>query len=638
MKKLTELFFAFAMTVTLFGLTACNEFSGGYVEQDDSLTTNLKIEGLNGSFDGSRTLDPASFERDNLYYRLTGTMTGSGKALSDGTNNYIDFEADANGTAYVNIAPAQWNLTLTAYSDDGRTTEVLSGKQYIDLSNGGDTIKFTLFPSGNEDGIVIFGKDATEGKFEVSFNAGTTKVAGYSIGLYDKDTDIAIPDTTEDVNVDASTGTIFKKWDGIPQGEYNLKVIFYNADNKIINRYDELVIVAGGTTSERYKDLEIENFLTSPTAPENLVAELAAAPVTDHKTNEENYNAVFTWDDNSSNEAGFALTLTEIATDGTPVTGSIYTKTYTTADYNEIRFTGGTLSPNSKTATISLPTGHLFAASIKAVNEAGDSDEVYATSTNFTKSVTVNTENTAAIGRFQVSYFLDGGTLTTDEGTYTGTYYEHATYGTDITILELKEFGGDTTSDTQEKPYAYRANDSKTTTKIVDLKTGTTEYKANAENENLKHSGIENLELKLSFETGIEITIYEFKDISKERIKLEFSEDGTTFAEATAPIKINGTLKITLDGTDTSAATPDTYADNKSISKFEVSYYKTTSTGTKKTSEIVLTDNAGTKTGETTIDISTIDDGTYAFQIRAYDEKSAKWYDETIYTTISRKS
>lgn len=632
MKKLTELFFAFAMTVTLFGLTACNEFSGGYVEQDDSLTTNLKIEGLNGSFDGSRTLYPASFEKDKLYYRLTGTMTGSGKALSDGTNDYIDLKADENGTAYVNIAPAKWNLTLTAYSDEARVTEVLSGKQYIDLSNGGDTIKFTLFPSGIEKGIVIFGKNDTEGKFEVSFNAGATKVAKYSIGLYDKDTDIEIISPTDDVTLaeSTSTGTIFKKWEKIPQGEYNLKVIFYNDTDKIINRYDELVIVAGGTTSERNEDLTIEDFLTPPDAPGNLVAELAGAPIKDHKTNEENYNVVFTWSDNSTNEAGFALTLTEITTDGTSVTGSIYTKTYTTADYNEIRFTDGTLSPNSKTATISLPTGHLFAASIKAVNEAGESAEVYATSeNNFTTPVTVNTKNTAAIGCFQVSYFLDGGTLTTDEGTYTGTYYEYATYGTDITILELKEFGGDPTSPEQEKPYAYRVADSKTTTKIVDLKT-------NTENANLTHSGIENLELKLSFETGIEITIYEFKDINKDRIKLEFSEDGTTFAEATAPITKNGTLRITLDGTDTSAETTDNYADNKSISKFEVCYYKTTSTGTVKTPEIVLTDNAGTKTGETTIDISTIDDGTYAFQIRAYDEKSAKWYDETIYTTISR--
>lgn len=631
MKKLTELFFAFAMTVTLFGLTACNEFSGGYVEQDDSLTTNLKIEGLNGSFDGSRTLYPASFEKDKLYYRLTGTMTGSGKALSDGTNDYIDLKADENGTAYVNIAPAKWNLTLTAYSDEARVTEVLSGKQYIDLSNGGDTIKFTLFPSGIEKGIVIFGKNDTEGKFEVSFDAGATKVAKYSIGLYDKDTDIEIISPTDDVTLaeSTSTGTIFKKWENIPQGEYNLKVIFYNDTDEIINRYDELVIVAGGTTSERNEDLTIGNFLTPPDAPGNLVAELAGAPVQNHKTNEENYNVVFTWSDNSTNEAGFALTLTEITTDGTSVTGSIYTKTYTTADYNEIRFTDGTLSPNSKTATISLPTGHLFAASIKAVNEAGESDEVYATSTNFSRLVTVNTENTAAIGRFQVSYFLDGGTLTTDEGTYTGTYYEHATYGTDITILKLKEFGGDPTSPEQEKPYAYRVADSKTTTKIVDLKT-------NTENANLTHSGIENLELKLSFETGIEITIYEFKDINKDRIKLEFSDDRTTFAEATAPITKNGTLRITLDGTDTSAETTDNYADNKSISKFEVCYYKTTSTGTVKTPEIVLTDNAGTKTGETTIDISTIDDGTYAFQIRAYDEKSAKWYDETIYTTISR--
>lgn len=637
MKKLTELFFAFAMTVTLFGLTACNEFSGGYVEQDESLTTNLTIEGLDGSFSGARTLFPASFEKDKLYYRLTGTMAESGKVLSDGTNNYIDFEADANGTASVNIAPAKWNLILTAYSDAGRTKEVLFGKQYIDLSNGGDTIKFTLKPHGNENGTVIFGKDATDGKFEVSFNAGTTLVAKYSIGLYDKDTDIAITGTTDDVAVTppASTGTIFKKWENVKQGEYNLKVIFYNNEDKIINRYDELVIVAGGTTSEKDEDLTIVDFLTKPEAPSNLVAELAAAAVTDPKTKEENYNVVFTWNDNSSNEAGFALTLTEIATDGTEVADSIYTKTYTTADYNEIRFTDGNLSPNAKTATINLPTGHLFAASIKAVNETGDSDEVYATSaTSFTSSVTVNTETPAAVGRFQVSYFMDGGTLTTDADTYTGTYYEHATYGTDITILELKEFGGDITSATQEKPFAYRAADSKTTTKIVDLKTGKTEY--NAANANLTYSGIENLELKLSFETGIAITIYEFKDINKDRITLEFSEDGTTFAAAPASITKNGTLKITVDGTDTSGEAADQYADNKSISKFEVLYYKTTSSGTKKTGEVVLTENAGTKTGETTIDISTIDDGTYAFQIRAYDEKSAKWYDETIYTTINR--
>lgn len=645
MKKFTKLFLGLLLVATFFGVTACSELSNAYVEEDGAATSNLTIEGLNGSFSGARTLFPGKFAANKVYYRLTGTQAGSGKALSDGTNAYITLIPDANGSTTVDIAPVKWNLVLTAYSDESCTKAVLRGKTYVDLTNGGDTVKFTLFPYGTEKGSVIFGKDTTNniGSHEVTFDAGELTVTKYTIGLYNKDTDILITGTSETVTVNAASGSIFKQWTDIEQGEYNLKVIFYGADAKdttkevVINRYDELVIVVGGTPSEKAEGLKITNFLTKPSAPTNFLAELAEVAVTDHSKNEENYDVKFTWTDNADNESGFALTITEVGTDGTEVTNSIYTKTYTTADYNDTRFVDGSLSPNSKTVTISLPTGHLFAAAIKAVNEVDNSDAVYASSTtNFTSKVTVDSKETAAIGRFQVSYFLNSGSLVTDDDIYTGTYYEHATYGTDITILTLNAFDGDTTSSAQAKPYAYRSSDAKTTTKIVDLATEKTEY--NSTKSNLTYSGVANLELKLAYDTAVQITIYEFKDISKDRISVQFREDGSSYSNITGKITSNGTIKVTVDGTDTSSANPDTYADSKSISKFYVEYYKTTSISTTKTGEVTLTTTNDVTSGEITISTENLDDGTYALHIYAYDENSRKLYDGTVYITLSRSA
>lgn len=640
MKKIAKLFLSLLLSATLLGVTACSELSNAYVEEDGAATSNLTIEGLNGSFSGARTLLPGKFDVDKVYYRLTGTQAGSGIALKDGTNEYITLTPDADGSTTVDIAPVKWNLVLTAYSDEDCTKAVLRGKTYVDLTNGGETIKFTLYPYGTETGSVIFGKDTSTSSYAVTFDAGTTTITKYTIGLYDKDTDILITGTDETVTVSATSGSIFKQWTDVAQGEYNLKVIFYATDASdstkevVVNRYDELVIVVGGTPSERTADLAITNFLTKPDAPTGLTANLAETAVTSHTVNEENYNVKFEWKDNATNESGFALTLTEVDSTGAEVTDSIYTKTYTTDDYNTSRFIDGSLSPNSKTVTISLPTGHLFAASIKAVNEVGDSDDVYATSTDFTSSLTVNSESTVAIGRFQVSYFLNNGSLVTDDGTYTGTYYEHATYGSGITILTLNTFSGDTSTSTA--PYAYRASDAKTTTKIVDLATETTEY--NSTNSNLTYSGVANLELKLAYDTAVQITIYEFKDISSSRITVQFSSDGSTYSDISDKITENGTIKVTVIGTDTSSASTDTYADNKSISNFYVEYYKTTSTSTSKTKTVTLTTTSGETSGETTISTNNLDDGTYALHINAYDENSRKCYDGTVYVTLSRSS
>lgn len=634
MKKIKNLFFMFAAFVAINCVISCsNNLVGGYVEEQGASTNSLIITGLDGGFSGARTLFPGKFEESELTFKLSGERTNGGTGYPE-TALVV-----ANGAAKVDLAPVKWNLTLTAYKTINATeTEVLQGKSFVDLTNGGETISFLLKPYGNANGSVIFGKDPVTGKgqYEVSYESTDAEIKSYTIGLYDRVTDEAVSGTEEDVTVSVGsekTGTIYKEWTDVPAGEYNLKVVFKGGSNgtTVINHYSEIVNVVGGTTSQRKEALTIDSFLTKPTAPENFTVALVSS-VTDSDKKEDEYKVKFTWTDKAVNEAGFILSITEVDDTGTEVKDSVYSHDYKASDINSVlSFVDGSLASNSETATIELPTGHLFKAIIRATNAVGDSAEVLATSSDFTKKVTVGTEEVYLIGRYQVSYDLNGGTLKmSDSDSYMGTYYLHGTYadGSIITLLTLKEYD----SANLAYPTAYRKADAKTTTTIINkadnlVYTGT------------DYSGYKNLELKLSFTTPVIITILEYQEISENRIKLEFKRTGDADFSTLTQISGMGTIKVTVDGTksekkaDGSYEATDVYQDGKNITSFDVEYGTTTNTSMNTTGTITLSDNAaGTREGNVEISLDDISDDTaLMLKVNAKDVSSGLTYSITTY-------
>lgn len=632
MKKIKNLFFMLAAFVAINCVISCsNNLVGGYVEEQGASTNSLIITGLDGGFSGARTLFPGKFKQDELTFKLAGERTNGGTDYPE-TALVV-----ASGAAKVDLAPVKWNLTLTAYKTiNGAETAVLQGKSFADLTNGGETISFLLKPYGTANGSVIFGKDGDSGDCEVSYVSTDAEIKSYTIGLYDRVTDKAVSGTEETVTVSAGsekTGTIYKEWTDVPAGEYNLKVIFIGGTDgtTVINHYPEIVNVVGGTTSQRKEALTINSFLTKPNAPENFKVALVS-PVADSDKKEDEYKVKFTWTDKAINEAGFILSITEVDDAGAEVSDSVYSHDYKASDINSVlSFVDGSLAPNSETATIELPTGHLFKATIRATNAVGDSAEVLAASDDFTKKVTVVSEEVYLIGRYQVSYDLNGGTLKiSDSESYTGTYYLHETYAdtSEITLLTLKEYD----SANLEYPTAYRKADAKTTTTIINKADNSTYAET-------VYSGYKNLELKLSFTTPVIITILEYQEINKDRIKLEFK--GTNDADFSDLTKISGmgTIKVTVDGTksekkaDGTYEDTDAYKDGKNITSFDVEYGTTTNTSMTTTKTITLSDNAaGTREGNVEISLDDISDDTaLMLKVNAKDVSSGLTYSITTY-------
>lgn len=632
MKKIKNLFFMLAAFVAINCAISCsNNLVGGYVEEQGASTNSLIITGLDGGFSGARTLFPGKFAENELTFKLSGERTNGGTGYSETTL------VVANGAAKVDLAPVKWNLTLTAYKTiNGAETAVLQGKSFADLTNGGETISFLLKPYGTANGSVIFGKDGDSGDYEVSYESTDAEIKSYTIGLYDRVTDKAVSGTEEVVTVSAGsekTGTIYKNWTDVPAGEYNLKVIFIGGtDGKtVINHYPEIVNVVGGTTSQRKGALIIDNFLAKPNAPENFKVDLVS-PVADNDKKEDEYKVKFTWTDKAINEAGFILSIKEVNDAGVEVLGSVYSHDYKASDINSVlSFVDGSLAPNSETATIELPTGHLFKATIRATNAVGDSAEVLATSDDFTKKVTVAGEEVYLIGRYQVSYDLNGGTLKmSDSESYAGTYYLYETYAdaSEITLLTLKEYD----SADLKYPTAYRKTDAKTTTTIINKADNSTYTET-------VYSGYENLELKLSFTTPVVITILEYQEISENRIKLEFKGTGDADFSTLTKISGMGTIKVTVDGTksekkaDGTYEATDVYQDGKNITSFDVEYGTTTNTSMNTTKTITLSDNAaGTREGNVEISLDDISDDTaLMLKVNAKDVSSGLTYSITKY-------
>ena len=123
-----------------------------------------------------------------------------------------------------------------------------------------------------------------------------------------------------------------------------------------------------------------------------------------NSTVDDKYLATFTWDDNSDNELGFELVITDVAEKDADPDNYIPVK-YTASS----TLKAGSLAASSETATIELETGKEYSAKIRAVNSF--------TTTSPTDSDYYSSSE--QIYLFTVAYNLASGKIKKDDSTST---------------------------------------------------------------------------------------------------------------------------------------------------------------------------------------------------------------------------
>ena len=331
-------------------LASCNmvpfdsTVSGNSTEQESSNISSVTI-GVK-SIDNSRTILPADWTADlagKLTYALWAKKNGGGTDYA--VKETFSYDQLTNGTAKVNLELTYWDLKLVGYmtSSGGTAGEKDSqdtGKPClerellrVDFTTGAKSVTFDLKPAlTKENGAPT---DAT-GSVNVSIAWLTKQPKRLELGIYGPNTstqDIvageadAITDSntsaelfetfTEDDFADAGGNAHKVAWaleDKVTAGMYKFAVVFYDSesDGKVIGYYIDWLYVDGGNLSRatiNYGD----KFNTIPDNPTWLAVKTFFKPeaLKSGETAKTTYLAEFHWNDNSTNETGFELVITD---------------------------------------------------------------------------------------------------------------------------------------------------------------------------------------------------------------------------------------------------------------------------------------------------------------------------------------
>lgn len=635
MKNIFKMMVLAVAAVAVAVSVSCVNPANGFVEKGMQTGTNRLTINLDGQY-LAKTILPTNFDRADLFYKLEGTST-IGTTLES-----IVITPDADGKATVDLAPASWTLTLVAYktkTGDVLSDPVMIGKSTADLSNGGKEIAFSLKPYRTDaihgdqlNGTVQIGKDGTNGN-DFKFDADTTEVGYWVAGLYDLKTNKLIKNaasTPADCKSENNYATkvtsddIAITWSDVPMGEYMFRINFYmskadcDAHRQGVGSFSDNVIVIGGSVS--YSNaINFTNFNKVPDAPTAFEAVLGN--LTDADIVAGRYPVVFTWTDNSTNENGFILTITEIDAAGNEVAGSPLTQEYTMDNFTtSTDYIDGGLIANDTSATLYLNSGHLFKAELQSVNIVGTSDKVaYAPKT---AAVAADTFAADYIGRTTIKYDPNNGTLNLSATeSYDSIYYEQYTYikapdaATPCHELIALNDASDSYANAvnlNESAYAscwYLSTDN-TQTAYED------------------HRDVNDITVKAKYDTTVLITVYQFAELDKNRITINWNESAVD--------KDAATVDFTFDpdnGTYTDSAAPATPKDFRS---FYVKVSKADGTGRDRTS----TECDLTVASNDTISILRKDyfnaDGTWKVMVIAKDAVSGFSYSVNYYVTFIR--
>ena len=391
-------------------ITADSTVSGNSTEQESSNINSVTI-GI-GSIDNSRTILPADWDEttaSKLTYVLLGKKTGESGYTLLKTFSYSEL---TGGTAIVNLELTIWDLKLIGYitegtGEKGYETHPCLAKEStgVDFSNGKKTVTFDLKPVLTKEGG---GKTEATGSINVSIAWLTDQPKRLEFGIYDSGTATAtIVGDKGRTNVIDSLGAPSKKlnkittafngsgsthnvgWqedDNVQAGMYKFAAVFYdNDDNEnytgnVIGYYIDYLYVDGGNLSKATVNYG-DKFNTIPDNPTWLAVETAFVPqqLTESDTTvNEWYYAKFHWNDNSNNETGFELVITEEGNEDDPYIVNPDSLDSTlkadkwydgTAEKEFEADNPNTLDAGSTWVVLKLTTTKKYTAKIRAIND-----------------------------------------------------------------------------------------------------------------------------------------------------------------------------------------------------------------------------------------------------------------------------
>lgn len=408
--------FVIVMALIALMLIGCNNAAGtGSIDDLNApaVLSKIPLRVCIDNMQTSRTIFPNDWNDETagkLIFILTGETVVSGdepsevldlvdenlEAEAQGKKNFTYAEL-TSGTLKVKISPLHWELTLTAYEKADGSENPDETKKVLE-----DTIKVDLTSNASSQ-VAAFKmrpvKDGTDSVGSINLTLNFTKkdnLDRIEYGLY---TDTALDATALDEESITTAkavaeGTDVIAWstvegdkcqinfaDSVNPGEYFFQARFYDSNNKLLAFYaDNVYVDAANNTTKTINLADIIN--TPPIAPTNFNVsykfnggtnqEIAAdGSVLDY------YLATFTWKDNSNNELGFILDLTENVEEGDPVnyklTNVSEAKNEADAGFGDLisgsSGSSSSLKPSSTTCTVKLPTGKKYTATICAVND-----------------------------------------------------------------------------------------------------------------------------------------------------------------------------------------------------------------------------------------------------------------------------
>ena len=452
-------------------LASCNigvgdgQVSGDSVRTTSNSTLNntSNIDGIIlkvNNIDNSRTILPADWT-DTTASALTYVLLVKKAGATTGweTKKTFSYSELTSGTATVNLDLIAWDLKLIGYitgtGENRHETHPCLEKELtgVNLSTGTKTVTFNLKP-------VDPTTTSATGNVDVTIAWLTEQPRRLELGIYDSttNTDDIVENTgrgdaeflqIKDDDSFAEEGTAHEmSWtpSNIKAGMYKFAAVFYDAKTggEVIGYYIDYLYVDGGNLSKATVNYG-NKFNTIPENPNWLAVETVFVPQEETVPSEEPatitvndwYYAKFHWDDNSTNETGFELVITDNTGkvsvvnpdedddllisdkwhDGTSET------TFTTANPNN-------LDAGRTWVVLKLKTETLYTAKIRAINKYTKKydDPTAKFCKNLNRPGDGQGRTYAPIvgddkqfGMFTVNYVLNGGVVTKKaDGTTTG--------------------------------------------------------------------------------------------------------------------------------------------------------------------------------------------------------------------------
>ncbi len=417
-------------------LFSCNNFVGGKVFEkgrginaDGKVSLSVTVDGMYTSAEipgVSRNIMPVTWNdtrRGDLKYVLTGSPV-SVFAMTEVPATAWTYDDIKDGKAKIDLDAVEWNLTLTAYQGytDANNPGVIalqSNPKLVDLSTGATTVSFDLLPPSDTEATGDVNVKIT---FEMpaSFDHVIYGIYKNSFPADNPDVELVDSAVTSITPITAKVGAGLTEVDTgkynfeykttdtakVKAGKYFFNATFYakvDGADKVICFYSDSIQIDGGNLTEKTINISKEAFNAPAVNPTSLAVaysynnnDLNPVELT-NSTVDGKYLATFTWDDNSDNELGFELVITDVAASAETV-----------YDRDSI-LKAGSLSASSETATVELETGKEYSAKIRAVN-------------NFTTTSPVDSDyysTTERIFLFTVAYNLDHGKIQKDASTST---------------------------------------------------------------------------------------------------------------------------------------------------------------------------------------------------------------------------